>query len=319
LASLYVIPAAYEEKWVNIAQVLAPGLRPQDNFFFTFSNDADHNRFNIVVSVIGIGEIAVLGAAIFVARSWRKEHRTIWWLLAAWGGAATLLMSPLTLICWRYLPELRFVQLPWRWLLCLNVAFALFVTMGFRRWLTRILICAALLSLVVIVWHRVQPPWWDTAADIQEMHDFIEDGDGYEGTDEYVPADVDPYELKKDAPQIATVSGNPAIVHIERWSGQNKLFSAKVLRPEKLRLRLLNYPAWSVEVNGHEITAGTEPVTGEILIPVDPGSNRVRVTFVQTQDRLLGNVVSAATLLLVIVWSVYCRVQEQHSSRKLPA
>jgi len=72
-------------------------------------------------------------------------------------------------------------------------------------------------------------------------------------------------------------------------------------------------------VNGHEITAGTEPVTGEILIPVDPGSNRVRVTFVRTQDRLLGNVVSAATLLLVIVWSVYCRVQEQHSSRKLPA
>jgi 6-pyruvoyl-tetrahydropterin synthase related domain len=318
LASLYVIPAAYEEKWVNITQVLAPGLRPQDNFFFTFSNDADHNRFNIVVSVIGIAEIVLLGAAVFVARSWRKERRTIWWLLAAWGGAATLLMSPLTLICWRYLPELRFVQLPWRWLLCLNVAFALFVTMGFRRWLTRILICAALVSLVAIVWHRVQPPWWDTAADIQEMHDFIEDGDGYEGTDEYVPADVDPYELKKDAPQIATVSGDPAIVHIERWSAQNKLFSAKVPRREKLRLRLLNYPAWSVEVNGHEITAGTQPVTGEILIPLDSGSNRVRVTFVQTQDRLLGNVVSAATLLLVIVWSVYCRIQEQHSSRKLP-
>ena len=36
LASFYVIPAAHEEKWVNIAQVLAPGLRPQDNFFFTF-------------------------------------------------------------------------------------------------------------------------------------------------------------------------------------------------------------------------------------------------------------------------------------------
>ena len=311
LASFYIIPAVHEEKWVNIAQVLAPGLRPQDNFFFTFSDDVDHNRFNMAVSLVGVAEILLLAAAIFLARRWRGEHRTIWWLLAAWGTVATLLMLPLTLIFWRYLPELRFVQLPWRWLLCLNVAFTLFVTMGCRRWLTRFMICAAMLGVLAIVWHRVQPPWWDTAADIQEMHDFIEDGDGYEGTDEYVPAGVDPYELKKDAPQVATVSGDPAVIRIDRWGAQSKVFSANVARPEKLRIRLLNYPAWRVEVNGREITAGTQPVTGEILIPVDTGSNRVRLTFVQTEDRLIGDLVSAGTLLLVIAWSLYLRRQEQ--------
>lgn len=311
LASFYVIPAAHEEKWVNIAQVLAPGLRPQDNFFFTFSDDVDHNRFNMAVSLIGVAEILLLAAAIFLARRWRGEHRTIWWLLAAWGTVATLLMLPITLIFWRYLPELRFVQLPWRWLLCLNVAFTLFVTMGCRRWLTRFMICAAMLGVVTIVWHRVQPPWWDTAADVQELHDFIEDGDGYEGTDEYVPAGVDPYELKKDAPQVATVSGDPAVIYIDRWGAQSKVFSANVARPEKLRIRLLSYPAWRVQLNGREITAGAQPVTGEILIPVDTGSNRVRLTFVQTEDRLIGDLVSAGTLLLVIAWSLYLRRQEQ--------
>jgi hypothetical protein len=311
LASFYVIPAAHEEKWVNIAQVLAPGLRPQDNFFFTFSNDLDHNRFNMLVSLVGVAEILLLAAAIFLARRCRGEHRTVWWLLAAWGTAATLLMLPITLIFWRYLPELRFVQLPWRWLLCLNVAFTLFVTMACRRWLTRFMICAAMLGVVAIVWHRVQPPWWDTAADIQELHDFVEDGDGYEGTDEYVPAGVDPYELKKDAPQVATVSGDPAVIHIDRWGAQSRVFSANVSRPEKLRIRLLNYPAWRVQLNGREITAGTQPVTGEILIPVDTGSNRVRLAFVQTEDRLIGDLVSAGTLLLVIAWSLYLRRQEQ--------
>ena len=311
LASFYVIPAAYEEKWVNIAQVLAPGLRPQDNFFFTFSDDVDHNRFNMVVSLVGVAEILLLGAAIFLARKWREQYRAIWWLLAAWGAAATLLMLPITLIFWRYLPELKFVQLPWRWLLCLNVAFALFVTMGCRRWLTRFMLCSALLSVVAIAWHRVQPPWWDTAADIQEMHDFIEDGEGYEGTDEYVPAGVDPYELKKDAPQIATVSGDAAVIHIDSWGAQSKKFSANVARPETLRLRLLNYPAWGVEVNGHEITAGTQPLTGEILIPVDTGSNRVRIRFVQTKDRFIGDLMSAGTLLLIIAWSLYLRRQER--------
>src|SRR5207253_3288424 len=77
LASFYVIPAAHEEKWVNIAQVLAPGLRPQDNFFFTFGDDVDHNRFNMAVSLVGVAEILLLAAAIFLARRWRGEHRTI--------------------------------------------------------------------------------------------------------------------------------------------------------------------------------------------------------------------------------------------------
>src|SRR4029077_4698850 len=85
LAGFYLIPAALEEKWVNIAQVLAPGLRPQDNFFFTFGDDVDHNRFNMTVSLIGVAEILLLAAAIVLARRWRGEHRPIWWLLAAWG------------------------------------------------------------------------------------------------------------------------------------------------------------------------------------------------------------------------------------------
>ncbi len=35
LAAFYVVPVLYEQKWVEIAQVLSPGVRPQDNFIFT--------------------------------------------------------------------------------------------------------------------------------------------------------------------------------------------------------------------------------------------------------------------------------------------
>jgi hypothetical protein len=307
LAGFYVIPAAYEEKWVNISEVLAPGLRPQDNFFFTWTNEADHNRFNLLVSVIGAAEVLFLGAAVYLSRKSREQHRAIWWTLAAWGCAATLLMLPVTIIFWRYLPELRFVQLPWRWLLCLNAAFALMVTMACRRWLTRLMVCATMLGLLWVVWHRVQTPWWDTAADIQEMHDFIEDGDGYEGTDEYVPRGVDPYELKKDAPKIATVSGDSILVHIDQWSAETKVFSADLSRPEILRLRLLNYPAWRIELNGREVGASAQPITGEIVFPVASGSNRVRVTFIRTPDRLIGGAVTVLGLLLVILLGIFCQ------------
>jgi hypothetical protein len=307
LAGFYLIPAAYEEKWVNLGELLAPGVRPFDNFLFTNINDADHNRFNLLVSIIAAAEILVLGGAGFLSRSWRREKPVLWWTLSAWAGAAVLLMCPFTFIFWDYLPKLRFVQLPWRWLLCLNVAFALLVTVACRRWATRLVLCGALFGLVWTVGHRVQQPWWDTSADIEELHDAIADGGGYEGTDEYVPADADPYEVNKSAPPVAVVSGARARIEIGEWSPQAKVFSAEVPRPEKLRLRLFDYPAWVVEVNGSRVVTEVQDVTGEIVVPVQAGANLVRVTFIRTRDRLVGNIIALLALLVALVWAIQQR------------
>ncbi len=302
LAGFYLIPAALEEKWVNIAEVLAPGLRPQDNFLFTLINDVDHNRFNLVVSLVGASEVVLFMVAAFISRRWGKDSRALWRTLAGWGAAATLMMLPVTTIFWQYLPKLRFVQLPWRWLLCLNVAFALLVTVAFRRWQARAMICCAMLAVLWIVWHKVQQPWWDTAADIQEMHDFIEDGEGYEGTDEYVPVGVDASDVDKAAPQVRTVSGRPIKLNVQAWVAETKTFTTESARPEELRLRLFNYPAWRVEVNGKMVSTYTQPNTGEILIPVSAGMNRVQVEFSRTRDRLAGAVCSIAALVLLLLW-----------------
>jgi hypothetical protein len=304
LAAFYVVPAAYEQKWVNIGEVLAPGLRPQDNFLFTTTSDADHNRFNLLVSLIGASEAVLLAAAVNWSRKWRRQHNLDWYVLTAWGVAASALMFPVTRVFWQYFPQLRFVQLPWRWLLCLNAVLALLVTLAWRRWIARVGLVIALFAVVATVWVRVQPPWWDTAADIQELHDFIDDGDGYEGTDEYVPAGADPYELKKDQPQISTVNGDRIPNQVDEWKAESRRFSVEVARPERLRLRLWNYPAWRVEVNGREVKATSLAVTGEIVFPVAAGRSNVQVTFTRTRDRSIGAIISLAALVVVFAMAL---------------
>jgi 6-pyruvoyl-tetrahydropterin synthase related domain len=304
LAAFYLVPAAYEQNWISLSQVLAPGVRPFDNFLFTYINDADHNRFNLFVSLVAVAEIILAVAVLWVLRK-RDQRWRPWWILAVWAGAAVFVMCKPSYFLWAYMPELRFVQLPWRWLLCLNVPLVLAMTATIRRWIPRCVLCAALLALLLILWNRVQPSWWDKTADIAEMQDAIQDGSGYEGTDEYVPAGVDPYDLNKSAPLVAVLGRDTAHIRVLDWSDQSKRFTAEVSKPETLRLRILNYPAWRVEVNGVPITAKSQRHTGEILVPVDTGISEIRVRFIQTPDRFWGGMISIVTALAIVGWVLY--------------
>ena len=63
LAAFYLVPATYEQRWVDISQVVAEGVRPQDNFLFTRIDDPRHNQFNLLVSVLALAEMAGLAVA----------------------------------------------------------------------------------------------------------------------------------------------------------------------------------------------------------------------------------------------------------------
>jgi 6-pyruvoyl-tetrahydropterin synthase related domain len=303
LAAFFLVPAAYEQKWVNIAEVLSPGVRPQDNFLFTNNNDPDHNRFNLMVSVIASAELILLTSAAFFSRLWRRRRPHAWWMLVGWALFATLLNFSFTSFLWVHLPELRYLQLPWRWLLCLNVAFALLVTMASRRWIARLLVGIVMLLVLGFVGRRIQPPWWERPEDFTQILASQQSRAGYEGTDEYVPARADPYEIKQDVARVALIEGGTQDqvqrIQIQRWNAESKVFSVEASRPGQLVLRLFNYPAWRVEENGQVVATATRDVTGQMLIPIQTGTNQVQITFSRTWDRTLGGIISGLTALFL--------------------
>jgi hypothetical protein len=216
-----------------------------------------------------------------------------------------LMLSP-TLPFWNHLPELRFVQLPWRWLLCLGVPFALLASMSLRWWRWRIVLCVAMLAVLSIVWHRVQNPWWDNSGDIQEMLDNQQDGTGNEGVDEYVPVGVDPYDVNQKAPQVRFEGKGHAYITIRKWDAERRGIGANTGSPGKLVLRLFNYPLWKVEVNDRQVVTESTPDTGQMVIPIGAGENRIRIRFVDGPDRKWGLLLSGigfAIVLLVVIWT----------------
>ena len=303
LAAFYILPAFYEQPWINLAQVLSEGVRPQDNYLFTTIADPVHNRFNLFISLVATAEFVVLAIAAFGWRNGRSQRPQLWWTLLIWAATSTWLMLSPSAIFWAHLPWLRFVQLPWRWLLCLNLILALLVTLAWRHWVWRGVIPLALLAVLLLTGHRVQPPWWDRASDVAQLLRQHEGGAGYEGADEYAPAGADPYNIKLDAPRLAFLGSGAARFNVDQWGPEKRSFTAEVSQPGQVAVRLFAYPAWRVEVNGRRVSPEVLEDDGQMLIPIPAGVSRVEIRFVRTWDRTLGEACSLIAVAGLLVWS----------------
>jgi hypothetical protein len=302
LAAFYLLPAIYEQRWVTIGEAVSAGSRPQDNFLFIHTTDADHDAFNRIVSFVAVAEIAVTLAAAWAAKRWWEFQRTVWRSLLGWAIACSVLMFSGSGLLWRTLPKLQFMQFPWRWLLCLSMILSLLVTVAVRRWSSRAVVYMAMLLVVVMAWRRVQAPWWDNAGDLREMQDNVATGAGYQGTDEYTPLGAEPSAIDKDARKVTVDGAERAAIHVLDWRAEAKLFTAELSAPSRLALRLFPYPAWRVEVNGKLVETEVRAGTGQMLVPVEAGFNRVEIHFTRTWDRTAGACVSVVAALSLLFW-----------------
>jgi uncharacterized membrane protein len=313
LASFYILPAAYEQRWVNIAQALSTGLLPSENFLYTIINDPEHTLFNWIASSIAILLMILTGLAALRVRGREQDlgnrgalDNQLWQAMLLLAGLSTVLMLRFTSPLWAVLPKLRFVQFPWRWMSLLAVVFAVFAgsAMGRRRgWIGAVATFALIGGTAVVL---VERGWWDTQ-DIPALRAAIANGEGFDGTDEYDPAGDDhtnlptksPQALVMDTDSIPGPNSRPTI-RVERWSPEDKEVSVNSREPFFLGLRLLNYPAWRAEVNGAVVAPRGGDDYNQMIVPVPAGESHVRVRFARTWDRTIGGLSSLAGALAAL-------------------
>lgn len=315
LAAFYLLPAIYEQRWIDIAQAVSQGSRPGDNFLFVHTSDADHDAFNRIVTWLAVMEIVVVCVAAWAAQQWRETRRSLWEALLAWAIACSVLMFPITSVLWRVLPKLQFMQFPWRWLLCLSTIFTVFVTIsvtsGMRRWRWRAAVCTISILIIVMAWRHAQAPWWDSADDLREMQDNMVTGVGYEGVEEYTPVGADPASVDKDARNVTVAGAAHAAIRVQRWDAESRSFTAEMSAADQLAVKLFRYPAWRVEVNGSVVETASRADSGQMLVPVSAGMNRVEIQFVRTWDRAVGGWISILAVVGVGGWSWRVRRRAQ--------
>ena len=300
LAAFYLLPAIYEQRWIEIAQAVSAGSRPADNFLFAHTPDPDHDAFNRIISWIAVLEIGITCVAAWMARSSREIGRDVWNALSGWAIACSVLMLPLSAWLWTILPKMQFMQFPWRWMLCLSMIVSLLVTLGMRRWWLRGAVYAMAVLVILVAWQRVQAPWWDNKADLREILDNVWTRAGYEGTDEYTPVGGEPSAADKGARNVTVIGPARAAIRVSQWDAESKEFMAEMSASDELAVKLFPYPAWQVEVNGRVEETLAREGSGQMVVPVAAGMNHVEIKFLRTWDRTAGTAVSLLTALGVL-------------------
>ncbi len=348
LAALYWLSAAFERNWVDIKQATQdPGYNFENNWLFAHSANpllALHDEILRQVSWIALSMIAIAVAGIAI--SWRRRTlptaksaaSRLWWIpVAAIPVVVCFFLFPVSRPLWYLLPEMRFLQYPWRWLEAVEAPMAIFFVTaiwpsGRRARVLVLAVCAAVFLASTVyaarVYFQVCYPE-DTVASVLFDH---RTGAGSEGMYEYEPPGGDDSSIATGLPDACLVSDSSVVLGKPDpddpdanpvWSSdqgsckatfhftgglqtnpEHRQIRATTAHAGYLILRLVSYPAWRIRVNGQLQTALPKRDDGLIVVPVPQGPLDLTVDWTISPGVPAGRWVSALSLLLLIaLWS----------------
>jgi hypothetical protein len=323
LAAFYIVPAAYEQRWVQIDRAINPGMRVEDSFLFGHTANDFHNQVLRTASWIFIAELLV--GAIVAYLAWRKRaDGYVRVVLTAILPMLLLLQLPGSEVIWKHTPHLKFLQFPWRWLLPLSVVICALAAMALNAALeknarTRLPGFAMIVALAIGGgWLFFQPCDDEDAVGAQVAAFHL--GQGTQGTDEYTPVGADNAFVQQNLPLVRVLrtaeddtAGNPAGDNPEWHAGDPGAVAAKVAAnawnaehwvvslstPESAYavLWLMDYPSWRVSVDGRQVAGRPLREDGLMTVPVTPGSHTIDVQWSPTRDVVAGRLLSGLAVL----------------------
>jgi hypothetical protein len=331
LAAIYLVPAAWEQPWANLQfAVSLPHFKVWNSWLFSHHTDMVLLRLDPelqTISWVAVGMMAVAVGGALVA--WRRgtlpgERR--WWLpLFLIPFAVLFLLLPVSLPVWNLLPKLMYLQFSWRWLEALVAPTAIFFAAAvwfepLRKRIPSLAVCGIVFVAIGAAAGRY---WYHSCGpNLDRLLAAEVDGRGVYGKPEYTTPDARYAMVPFGQPDAcltrsiwsALGEGKPGAD--PEWVGERAKcdgsFVAILDPPEHKRitgvanyagylvLRLRNYPAWRVTVNGRPTAPAVDHIYGLMAVPVPQGRVNVSVDWGATPDVIAGRWISAIALLLLV-------------------
>jgi hypothetical protein len=339
LAGCYLLPAAYQQRWVDVVRAIGPNMRYQDSYLFQHTGESQHDAVLHAASVVACVLLAAALAGFFLWRPARQQRALL--LLASLLPLILFLLLPISGPIWHDVPHLRYVQFTWRWLMVLAPVATLFVAGAIATRAPRIALIggtALLCSLSVVTLTPRAHQYCDDQDNVSAQVQLMHDGDGQEGTDEYTPRESDNSEIAQDQPDVRILKSahaeepdsskqeNPewqadpaaeihATITTPEWNAEHRSIVIDTPISGFALIRLINYPPWEIRRNGRIVGQLPRREDGLLTVPVPQGRSEIDIRWRTTPDVWLGRSLS---LLGILLWLAAWRLDRYTSRSATP-
>jgi len=231
LAAIYWVPATLQRHWVDISQATEdPGYNFENSWLFSHHADpilAMHDVVLRQVSWIAVSMIAVALVAVLICylRGTLPKPGKMWIPLAAIPVVVLFLLFPISRPIWHTLPQMPFLQYPWRMLEAVEAPMSIFFVAAIwpsnrnarpssRAGLARSLVLAACAALFIAATIYAGTTYFQVCYPEDTVQSSLVDyrsGAGFEGLYEYEPPNGDLSIVPTGIPDACLVT-NPYIV-----------------------------------------------------------------------------------------------------------
>jgi hypothetical protein len=300
LAAFYLAPTWFEQGWIH----RDANLRDSYASYFLFT---PLSHLILVLFVLAIWLYLCVSVALVAFYAWagrrdvegKSQIRT--WLTVTL--VCFFFNLPISAILWKYLPELRFTDFPFRFMAPVGVMVPLMLLARStpRRWRIPSYVLLGVLALLPIREYRaaksarvslneVLPEWRQQ---------------GYRGWPEFVPAEatrpLDP-PLFPAASAADSANASQCTAAVQSSHDIHKVLVTQAAAPCQVLVRLFFYPYWrATDESGNVLQTSRDPY-GLLLIQVPAGQHTIQLAFVAASTaRSISIAVSIVTLLLILL------------------
>jgi hypothetical protein len=355
LAAIYWVPAAFERHWVDIRQATDdPGYNFENNWLFSRHANpllALHDVILRQVSWIAVSMIAVALVSVLVCYFRGSLPRPEKIPLAAIPIVVLFLLFPISRFVWHTLPQMPFLQYPWRWLEAVEAPMAIFFVAAIwpssrnarhaRR--GRILAFAACVVIFLAATVYAGTTFFQACYPEDTVASTLVDyraGTGFEGMYEYEPPHGDDSQIATGLPDACLVSDRWAVLGKPdpddpdanpiwtpdqgtcqatfKWDDgaranpEHRTLLATMPHSGILVLRLLNFPAWKVRVNGRIDSTWPHREDGLMTVVVPQGPVLLTIDWTTKPDSFAGRLLTVLSIFLLLALSL-CELRLRRS------
>jgi uncharacterized membrane protein len=320
ISAIFIFPVLFERGYVRIDRALR--IRYMNYFLFESLSKSsnmplfpspDLHRFYIVeeASLIAVGLVLMLALGLMAIRSgWRSDEglplmgRPVLAIYAV--TVLSLLMTTrLTSPIWRAIPQLPYMQFPFRWLVivtagaCLIAAAAVSalkqasrLRVAYVAVISAVLIFNLAMSVLIVMRASYDQEAVRAGVSATEVPEYRTIWlEKWKHSDESVPDEFE------HTPVI--VESGDAIATVIENNGSKQSYVVTASQPSTLKLRTHYFPGWVARTDGKQLSIAPSR-EGNIQLTVEPGNHKLTLSFEDTWPRCAGKAISAVSLLIAL-------------------